>query len=213
MANDPNARIDDLTRVRIWQSATAILDHGPRTGRQPGATGLALGYVQSGKTTSITALIAASADAGYRLIVTILGSTNLLLSQNADRIEHAIGIGVRSDYRWIAMRNPGGRVSASQLEDWLARNRTVLVSVLKHSGRIKALADVLEAAGTREIDSLVIDDEADQASLNTRVNQEDMSQTYSAIAALRRAIPRHMYVQYTATPYAPLLLEPEDPLV
>ena len=59
---------------------------------------------------------------------------------------------------------------------------------------------------------LIIDDEADQASLNTEVNQGLESRTYDALTQLRAAVPRHLYVQFTATPYAPLLLEPDDHL-
>jgi hypothetical protein len=57
---------------------------------------------------------------------------------------------------------------------------------------------------------LVIDDEADQASLNTKVNIDGESSTYAAIKNLRAQLPNHLYVQYTATPYAPLLLDPTD---
>ena len=59
---------------------------------------------------------------------------------------------------------------------------------------------------------LIVDDEADQASLNTKGGEAE-STTYSAIGDLRAAAPRHLYVQYTATPYAPLLLEPDDRLL
>ena len=55
---------------------------------------------------------------------------------------------------------------------------------------------------------LIIDDEADQASLNTSKAAE--SSTYAAIRELRNAVPSHLYVQYTATPYAPLLLDAAD---
>ena len=60
--------------------------------------------------------------------------------------------------------------------------------------------------------ALIVDDEADQASLNTKVRATRRAATYAAIAELRKALPNHLYVQYTATPYAPLLLEPDDHL-
>ncbi len=83
--------------------------------------------------------------------------------------------------------------------------------VLKHAGRINALAEVLKLAG-EDTPVLIIDDEADQASLNTEVSKAAESRTYAAIGALREAAPRHLYVQFTATPYAPLLLAPDDTL-
>ena len=205
--------LDGPTRDGIWSAVDAILSHGPlsENGRR-GATGLALGYVQSGKTTAITALGAAAADAGYRVVVAILGSTNLLLEQNSERLVRALVAERTGDYRWIHVPTPSGATRARELEEWLRRGRVVLVSVLKHAGRIRSVADVLARAGVGDAPVLIIDDEADQASLNTQVNRQAVSRTYDALGELRSAATNHLYVQFTATPYAPLLLEPDDHL-
>lgn len=209
-------RIEHDARIRIWDSVDDILSKGPLSSEQfRGNTGLALGYVQSGKTTTITALLARAADSGYRIIITILGSTNILLTQNANRIESALGIGnngIRRDYQWFSMQNPAGVSSAKELADFVTKERTIMISVLKHAGRIEALTEVLKKARISEVPTLIVDDEADQASLNTEVNEELESKTYSAIGKLRKIQPNHLYVQFTATPYAPLLLHPTDHL-
>jgi Z1 domain len=201
------------TRAQLWRSVESLLAHGPlsETGKD-GGTGLALGYVQSGKTTAITALTAAAADEGYRLVVALLGSTNLLLDQNMDRLLKALEIGERQDYRWVHLRNATGVTKAREIHSWLARDRVVLLPVLKHAGRVNALAEVLSRAEARGLPTLIIDDEADQASLNTQVSNDAQSRTYEALGNLREVVPRHLYVQFTATPYAPLLLEPDDHL-
>ena len=197
------------TRRDIWRSADQILAHGPLgPGGSATNTGLALGFVQSGKTTSITALIATAADAGYRVVVALLGSTNLLLNQNRQRLERSFGIGSREDYLWVVEPNPSGAATTRRLHDWVDRGRIVLIPLLKHSGRINAAAGCL-AGLPDDVPVLVVDDEADQASLNT-AGQNAESRTYEAIRQLRQAIPRHLYVQYTATPYAPLLLDADD---
>ena len=72
--------LGELERERLWKSAQNILSHRPVDGC---STGLALGYVQSGKTTQMIALTAAAHDAGYRIVVALLGSTNLLLDQKS----------------------------------------------------------------------------------------------------------------------------------
>ncbi|MHB1802567.1 MAG: Z1 domain-containing protein, partial [Actinomycetes bacterium] len=77
------------------------------------------------------------------------------------------------------------------------------VPLLKHAGRINALAEVLASAEI-EAPVLIVDDEADQASLNTQVATSSESSTYEAISGLRGSVPNHLYVQFTATPYAPL---------
>jgi hypothetical protein len=209
----PPMALDSSSRSKIWAAASNVLSHGPLSSSgAAGNTGLGLGYIQSGKTTAITALVARAADDGYRLIIALLGVTNLLLDQNVARIEAALGIGTRSDYRWVSIPNPKGARSAAALADWLDRGRTVFVPVLKHAGRLSALAEVLVGARVAPHPTIIVDDEADQASLNTRVTARQESETFAAIQRLRAHVPNHLYVQYTATPYAPLLLEPDDHL-
>ena len=204
--------LDASTRASLWQSVDRILEHGPLSDTgDVSQTGLALGYVQSGKTTAITALIAAAADQGYRIVVALMGSTNLLLQQNQDRLLAALHLGAREDYVWVHMTNPAGTSKAKEMANWLGRDRVILVPVLKNAGRIDALAGVLTQL-EGDIPVLIVDDEADQASLNTQVNQGAESRTYEAIRRLRGAAPNHLYVQFTATPYAPLLLQPDDHL-
>lgn len=59
---------------------------------------------------------------------------------------------------------------------------------------------------------LIIDDEADQVSLNTEASQGEESATYSCLIRLRSSLPNHTYLQYTATPQAPLLINIIDSL-
>lgn len=202
--------MDESTRERIWDSAREILDHGPiAASHQAGDVCLALGYVQSGKTTSITAVIAAAADAGYRIVIALLGSTNLLLDQNRGRLEKALGVDERKDYKWVVEANPSGVKASKRIAQRLALDRVILIPVLKHAGRIRAVAETLATIPLGDIPALIIDDEADQASLNT-AGQPAESKTYEAVRQLRETVPNHLYVQYTATPYAPLLLEAGD---
>jgi hypothetical protein len=199
--------IDSETREGIWQVAQAILDQGPSGVGVSENTVLALGYVQSGKTTSITALAAAAADRGYQVIVALLGSTNLLLEQNRQRLEAALGITTRHDYRWISEVNPSSEAAGKKLVKFIDNGRVCLIPLLKHAGRIQSAARQLEKLPD-SLPVLIIDDEADQASLNTSSTAE--SRTYAAIRTLRASVPNHLYVQYTATPYAPLLLDAAD---
>ena len=62
-----STKILEADRGRIWESAGNILD----SYEKGNGTVLALGYVQSGKTTSITALCAAAADRGFQVIIAI----------------------------------------------------------------------------------------------------------------------------------------------
>lgn len=202
--------IDDDTRLQMWTTLGRVFEHGPDyTGLS--SVGLLLGRIQSGKTTAMTGLAALGSDRGYRLVVAILGSTNLLLSQNTARLLEGLGItAAGSAYTWahldptVERRNLGREVARN-----LASGRSVIVTVLKNSQRLKSLAEQIDRADVDAM-ALVLDDEADQASLNTLVAHGLQSPTYSAIATLMSSLKRHLYVQVTATPFAPLLLEGTD---
>lgn len=201
--------LPEKEREKLWASANSILQ---TKSEMDARTGLALGYVQSGKTTQMIALTAAAFDAGYRVVVALLGSTNLLLDQNDRRFRESLGIDERNDFRWITMVNPKGKSDKIKMEENLDKDRIVLVSVLKHALRINNLAEILSDLDMSNYPVLVLDDEADQHSLNPKVNQDEEGKVYEAIGKLRGACPKHLYVQFTATPYAQLLLEPDDRL-
>lgn len=204
--------ISEETRATLWTAVDHVLSHGPLGIERTKSTGLALGYVQSGKTTNIIGLAAAAADAGYRIIVALLGSTNLLVDQNGKRIRDALIEG-RRDYKWQEVTGLKGTPGAQKVTAELARDRVLFIPTIKHAGRIRDLASALGRADLSGAPVLVIDDEADQASLNTSIKQGAESSTYAAISELRAALGPHMYVQYTATPYAPLLLDLNDHLL
>ncbi len=200
------------TRASLWEAVDDVLSHGPLGEFPSQATGLALGYVQSGKTTNIIGLAAGAADAGYRVIIAFLGSTNLLVDQNGKRIRDALIEG-RRDYKWQEVTGLKGTKGAQKVVSELGRGRILLIPMIKHAGRIRDLASALARTDLSDSPALVIDDEADQASLNTAVKVGTESSTYAAISELREALGPHMYVQYTATPYAPLLLDLNDHLL
>ncbi|CAN7246953.1 hypothetical protein [Caulobacter sp. LjRoot300] len=83
-----------------------------------------------------------------------------------------------------------------------------MITVLKqqdHLGRLaKALSD--PQIDLSSVPVLVIDDEADQAGLNTKVRKGQESTIYRCLRQLRSVLPRHTYLLYTATPQAPLLI-------
>ncbi|MCZ8158748.1 MAG: hypothetical protein O9256_02520 [Rhizobiaceae bacterium] len=186
-------------------------------------TGLVVGYVQSGKTMSFETVIALARDNGYGLVILLAGTKNILLDQSEDRLIKDLGID-DGDGGWFHEGNPTvsrkGHI-ADRLASWRGnpmRKRAVLITVLKHSGHLANLAALLQKLQLTEIPTLVIDDESDQAGLNTRAaavrrsraGTNTASQTYSSILQVRAALPHHSYLQYTATPQANLLLAQAD---
>lgn len=84
--------------------------------------------------------------------------------------------------------------------------------MMKHHGHLHDVRSVLAKLDLTHIPVLIIDDEADQASLNAKVKKGSTSSTYERIVSLRECFPVHTFLQYTATPQAPLLINIIDVL-
>lgn len=211
--------------IAVREEAVATLGNclAP-TDRNTSVTGLVIGYVQSGKTLSYTVLAALAHDCGYALIVILTGTVKNLFRQSTDRLRQDLGT---SDGRWQFYTSEDigpGRVTnqiASYLNDWGSPEpwilkETVVITVLKNGTHLDRMASLLEAlhdrGSLRHVPVLIIDDEADQAGLNTLVRRQDESPTYRRILRLRRSLPQHSYLQYTATPQAILLISLMDEL-
>ncbi len=201
-------------RTNIWSSVDSILNSAkPYVESGRSCTGLALGYVQSGKTTSITALMAAAHDTGYKIIIGLISVNDILLQQNSDRILERLSIPKDGRRIWYTSVQNGEFAGEQQLiRNLEERERTLLILVLKNKTQIKKITDFLKKIDTSQYKALVVDDEADQVSLNMKIRKNSKSETYKSILDLRESLSGHLYVQYTATPYANLLLTPDDSL-
>lgn len=187
-------------------------------------TGLVVGYVQSGKTMSFETVAALARDNGFQIVVVVAGTANPLLDQSAGRLRRDLRLDdPERARRWIQFQNPGDEDATVQairdvLDDWRdpgtpeEYKKTVLITVLKHHQRLQNLADLFRTLGPERVPVLIIDDEADQASLNNEVAQGQESTTYRYLMELRQTLPSHTYLQYTATPQAPLLVSIIDSL-
>lgn len=217
--------VPEASRDEIRDAAASILGRGisPRAGAGQ-ETGLVVGYVQSGKTMSFEAVAALARDNGFQMVIIVAGTSNPLLDQSTGRVRRDLQIDdSRRARNWLHLPNPENDVSIIQtlrdvFEGWQDEGTpdeykmTVLVTVLKHHRRLGNLIELVQSVRMEGVPVLVIDDEADQASLNTEVAQGEESTTYRRLMALRNLLPLHSYLQYTATPQAPLLVNIVDSL-
>lgn len=189
-------------------------------------TGIAIGYVQSGKTMSFTTLTALAVDNGFRIVIYFAGIKNNLLEQTTKRLKKDLLTDSENARNFKVYQSPSVSENVElKIKGALGQNHkpAILITVLKHYKHIAELTkifqthEVKEALGNNGV--LIIDDEADQASLNTFARRnsksedwedEEFSSTYSSILELRASIPNHSYIQYTATPQAPLLINIMD---
>ncbi|MBL1080011.1 Z1 domain-containing protein [Nocardia sp. 2] len=241
-------RLSDPTRPEAYQSR-----------------GLVVGYVQSGKTANFTGVIARAIDAGYRLVIVLGGTLNLLRDQTQRRLDKEL-VGrenilrgaseFESDYaddpEWsqgkfvefgsapsvlggfdihrlttryddyksllqgivalefekqepaLPLYDPQNLHRASARLMVVKKNKLVLGKLVKDLKKIRT--------PLAEIPVLIIDDESDEASVNTSRPKPDTERTAinEKISQLLTMLPRAQYVGYTATPYANVFIDPSD---
>lgn len=185
--------------------------------------GLVIGQVQSGKTANMAALMAMAADWGWNFFIVLSGTIENLRVQTHERLledlNHPGG-----NLKWIHLnhlnpRSPRGeRAQDLRLEeDSMLRYFSVC---LKNSSRLSNLIEWMrqDPKKMQQMKILLIDDEADNASVNTAdISENERKRINDLIVRLVEGLPldgrpcgdvRAMnYISYTATPYANFLNE------
>lgn len=178
--------------------------------------GMIVGYVQSGKTTSIEALITMAADYGFNLFIVLSGIIENLREQNLRRLKKDIEYGKNGNIHWVFSPD----LKNESAYNFVNSDKRVVTVCLKNSRRLQELKNWVfnnSKQGLQNTKILLIDDEADQASLNTKdVNSTERSKINKLIMEIinNKDVKAMNYVGYTATPYGNFLNEiatyPED---
>lgn len=195
--------------------------------------GLVVGQVQSGKTSNFTGLICKAVDAGFNVVIVFAGILDDLRTQTQNRLEKCflgfttkdieriqdnekIGIGVG-----LIDNRPIAHAFTTVVSDFkestvnsLGTNfqtKEPILFVVKKNGRI--LANLKRWLSKKDLDGksvLFIDDEADNASVNTSKDKEKASSINGKIRNILALFRRNAYVGYTATPYANIFIDRTD---
>lgn len=188
--------------------------------------GLVIGNVQSGKTSNMAALMAMSADWGWNMFIVLSGTIENLRDQTQTRLLNDLNF--PGNLIWRGIEHPAKKISLGQRtqdlhfeDDSVERYFTVC---LKNAGRLKKLIQWLQSDANKQkhMKILVIDDEADQAGINTADITDITNNQRKTINGLivnlvngknekSEEINSHYqamnYIGYTATPYANILNE------
>ena len=213
--------LDSDAKDSIINEAADILGHCIKAGDKGNITNIAVGYIQSGKTLSFTTLTALAADNGYRMIIYLTGTKTNLQSQTAERLKSDLNLVFSRTYKiYTDLKD---KTLTNNINNFLKlSDKILLLPILKHYVHINTLAGILENCkdSLENKGVLIIDDEADQSSFNTHAKafaknnkknkEDDYSKTYGSIIHLKRAVPNHSYIQYTATPQAAFLIDNMD---
>ena len=210
----------------------------PRLEEKWDRRGMVVGHVQSGKTANYSGLICKAADAGYRLIIVIAGIHNNLRNQTQARIDegfigrdtakagqnrgdHAIGVGLFDDRNVPVSLTSAKRdfhketasTNTSQIDSYKV---PVVLVIKKNPSTLKNLLDWLRDNSAKGDDlmidqpMLLIDDEADNASINTKYAKDEVTKINAQIRDLLATFHRSCYVGYTATPFANIFVDPDQ---
>lgn len=181
--------------------------------RQYRCRGLVVGYVQSGKTANMTAVIAKAVDAGYNLIVLLAGMTNKLRAQTQGRMESDLVNRRRHLWQLYTQREANGDFVTPRNGSFTmpGESRAQLAVMKKVTSRLEAFQRTIEktpAKIRKELKVLLIDDECDEGSVNSASGEYDMTRINACIRKIVGALPAVSYVGYTATPFANVFIDP-----
>ncbi len=224
----------------IQTSSDIILDHmaNPRTKNLFDKRGLVIGDIQSGKTANYTAVINKAIDAGYKIVIVLAGMTRDLRNQTQNRLDaEVLGYETRSSGKGNAMGvgclkqlSIEGLTYSDEKKDYgdmkkyfsshtLNESLNPIVAIVKKNKSVlKHLHKFLMSSqsscytnGKLDIPVLIIDDEVDQASVDTKNSDtiEDASAINGMIRTILDGLNRYSYVGYTATPFANVFINPD----
>ena len=184
--------------------------------------GLVVGHVQSGKTANMAGLMAMAADWGWNMFIVLSGTIENLRIQTQARLQGDLN-NEGSILSWqglehLSLQSPIGSRAQDLHFESNSKIRYFTVS-LKNAARLKKLIQWLKKDKNKmaQMKILVIDDEADQAGINTApISSSVKRPIYRLITAMVNGLneksqhisERYMamnYIGYTATPYANIL--------
>lgn len=185
--------------------------------------GLVVGRVQSGKTSNFMGVLAKAGDAGYRIIIVLAGTTNTLRYQTQDRLQKDLISFKDTKWEWLTQAkcdpatlivDPNGEFNQKDNATSKMGNPNVrCIAVIKKNAIIlKRVRRWLQGVADQHKELcpvLIVDDECDNASVNTKAPGEDPTAINSEIRDILQLLPKASYVGYTATPFANVLINPK----
>ncbi len=213
-----------LTNVKRWPEAdvaaiddastevVSLLENPAKT--QFSCRGLVVGHVQSGKTANMTAVMAKALDAGYNTVIVLAGLTNKLRFQTQTRLYTDLVRRLRALDRWqvLTSNSIDGDFRAPAEGGFLSHHDKAQLAVVKKNvsplGQLKIAVEETVPLALSRLRILVIDDECDQASVNSAQGELEMTAINQRIRDLLSNLPAVSYIGYTATPFANVLINP-----
>jgi hypothetical protein len=215
-----NAYTRDVALGEVGKNGTSLASNdAPIAGRNP--TGLLYGRIQSGKTVAMISFCAAAIDNGIRVVVVLTSDFVKLVEQTAERFTALDGPLIRN-----ALQSDNWHDDREHVMKHIAKHGVVFICT-KNQQRLTSLVEYLNDIGAANYPALVLDDEADQATLDTTVGARSSGRKNAPLQpsaihrrtvqddegqSIRQTLRHHVFVQVTATPYALLLQNVDNDL-
>lgn len=201
--------------------------------------GMVIGDVQAGKTGNYSGLINKAADLGYKFIIVLTGMTESLRQQTQKRLDEdfigatseagkklnrrgSVGVGRKKPHEPskvpLSMTDQKSDFKKNSVNNFNLEsvNSPVVIVTKKETNGLSTIIKFLEGQGygaSRRniipIPTLIIDDESDNASVDTSKDGEDPKAINKKIRILVALCKKVSYVAYTATPYANIFIDPD----
>lgn len=214
LLNEKKWHEDDVRGIDDASNEVVSLLENPRdlARSQFSCRGLVVGHVQSGKTANMTAVIAKALDAGYDTVIVLAGLTNKLRHQTQLRMYSDLVRRNPLNWQVLTPNEVDGDFRAPPQGGFLSHSDKAQLAVVKKNvsplGQLRKAINETMPAVLRQLRVLVIDDECDQATVNSARGELDMTAINERIRELLSVLPAATYVGYTATPFANVLINP-----
>lgn len=190
----------------IDQTVSHLLDQETSVGRP----GILLGKIQSGKTRAYLGIIARAFDRGFDTAIILTKGTKSLARQTHSRVKEDFSEFIERDQVQVY-----DIMSLPQLTPYELSQKLIFV-VKKEDDNLRRLLEAFQKThpSMRERKLLIVDDEADMASVTFRKQDGIVApgKISGMIERLRDLVPESAFLQVTATPYS-LYLQPEEETV
>lgn len=216
----------------IDETTTTVLDRmgNPKVNHAYKTYGLLMGDVQSGKTATYTGVCHKAIDAGYRFIIVLSGTKRSLRNQTQNRLNADL-VGTTSDSEgrkkqafvqnhvvWNQLTTSEFDFEASKMDSQIAPDnpkQVTLAVIQKNSRVLQNILTWLDRVADLDVCGLpllLVDDEADTASVNSADKDRDPTRINELIRKILDRFDKAAYLAVTATPFANVFIDPQlDP--
>ena len=180
----------------ITQTTNGFMEKLAKTdSMKPVRNALLLGNVQSGKTGQVLGIVSALADLEHKIFIYLTTDSVDLQNQTLKRVQKSLPLfSVLSEN------------DTHHFNDIFQQNKPVIAVIKKNSRILKKWRNHL--AGQRYLKGyqlVIIDDEADAASLNTKVSKGEISTINQLLNDIKNTCNQNFFIEVTATPQSILL--------